>query len=172
MTSGQAVHARLGSSVDQVVDLVADHGFRPQSIVASAGVPIRLVIQRRDDDPCMDRIVISSPHLDRRLARGAVTTVVLPGQPAGEIRFTCGMGRYHGQIELRPQARSSIAALRSTVGDVLRRGWRVIRGPIEPTVAREAREIVRAGFARARSAKASPPELARGRASPSWETPS
>ena len=101
-----------------------------------------------------------------------VLSVVAEPAPPGEIRFTCGMGRYHGQIELRPQARSSIAALRSTVGDVLRRGWRVIRGPIEPTVAREAREIVRAGFARARSAEASPPELARGRASPSWETPS
>jgi Cu+-exporting ATPase len=114
---------------DQVVEVVVDRGYRPQSIVARAAVPLRLVFHRRDDDPCSDRIVFSSPHIDRRLARGTATTIVLPAQPAGEIRFTCGMGRYHGQIELRSDAPSLIDAMRADATAPLRRAWRLIRGP-------------------------------------------
>ena len=138
-------HAARG---DQVVDVVVDHGYRPQSIVATAGVPLRLVFHRRDDDPCMDRIVFSSPHLDRHLARGSVTTIALPPQPPGEIRFTCGMGRYHGQIDVRSEASPSIHGMRAAMALGLRRGWRFIRGPAEPTVEQEAVAIVRARFAR------------------------
>ena len=148
MISTQPVHARPGPRGEQVVEVVADHGYRPHSIVARAGVPLRLVFRRRDDDACMDRIVFSSPHLDRRLARGSATTIVLPAQPAGEIRFTCGMGRYHGAIELRAEASSSMAAMRGAVADGLRHGWRLVRGPVPPTVGQEAMAIVRARFAR------------------------
>lgn len=129
--SGQPVRARPGPRGDQVVELVADHGYRPQSIIAMAGVPLRIVVHRRDDDVCMDRIVFSSPHIDRHLRRSAATTIVLPAQPAGEIRFTCGMGRYHGQIELRAEASPSIGAMRSAMANRLRRGWQVIRGAVQ-----------------------------------------
>jgi hypothetical protein len=142
------VRARLVGRGDQIVEVVVDHGYRPQSIVARAGVPLRLVFHRRDDDPCMDRIVFSSPHLDRRLARGVDTTIALPAQPAGEIRFACGMGRYHGQIELRPDTSSSLEAVRAAAADALRRGWRLIRSPVSPTGEERAPAVVRAGLAR------------------------
>jgi plastocyanin domain-containing protein len=136
--AAQPVRARLAGRGDQIVEVVVDHGYRPQSIIARAGVPLRLVFHRRDDDPCMDRIVFSSPHLDRRLARGVATTIALPAQPAGEIRFACGMGRYHGQIELRPETPSSFEALRAAAAGALRRSGRLIRGPIPPTVEEQA----------------------------------
>jgi plastocyanin domain-containing protein len=107
------VRARVAPTGDQVVEVVVDHGYRPQSIVARAGVPLRVVFRRRDADECTDRVVFSSPHLERRLARGAATTIVLPPQPPGEIRFTCGMGRYHGQIELKADRPSLWAELRA-----------------------------------------------------------
>src|SRR3989304_8102434 len=91
---GQPIRARVDATGDQVIEVVGDHGYRPQSIVARAGVQLRVVFRRRDTDECTDRVVFSSPHVERRLARGAETTVVLPPQPPGEIRFTCGMGRY------------------------------------------------------------------------------
>lgn len=147
MIAAPPVHARLAGRGDQIIEVVVDHGYRPQSIVARAGVPLRLVFHRRDDDPCMDRIVFSSPHLDRRLARGAATTIALPAQPAGEIRFACGMGRYHGQIELRPETRSSFDGVREVAAGALRRGWRLVRGTVPPTAEETAAEIVRARFA-------------------------
>lgn len=131
MISTQPVHARPGPRGEQVVEVLADHGFRPQSIVARAGIPLRLIVRRRDEDACMDRIVFSSPHLDRRMAPGAATTIVLPGQPAGEIRFTCGMGRYHGQIELRSEA-SVRDAMRVALAEGIRRGARLVRQAVQP----------------------------------------
>lgn len=44
--------------------------------------------------------MFSAPRLDRRLETTGSTTIDLPAQPPGEIRFTCGMGRYRGRIDL------------------------------------------------------------------------
>jgi len=104
----QSVRARLDSDGHQVVDVVVDRGYHPDAIVARAGLPLRLVFRREDQDACSERVVFSSPHLDRRLAAAGATTIELPAQPPGEVRFTCGMGRYRGRIELVAQRAPSI----------------------------------------------------------------
>ena len=151
MSTDHPVRARPGQQGDQIVEVIADHGYEPQSIVATAGIPLRLVFRRRDDDACMDRIVFSSPHLDRRLARGRATTIVLPAQPPGEIRFTCGMGRYHGEIELRTEAASPINALRRAISAGLQRARRHVPGPAQPTVERAGVATVPAPSSEVRS---------------------
>ena len=108
----------------QVVDIVVDRGYRPDTIRARAGIPIRLVFKRQDDDACHERVVFSSPRVDRHLSASDVTIVDLPGQGPGEVRFTCGMGRYRGRIEVSDSAAdSAIAAIRRQVGRVIRRPW-------------------------------------------------
>ena len=104
------VRARLEPVGRQVVDIVVDGGFHPDIIVARAGVPLRLVFRRQDADVCSERVIFSSPHLDRRLAPSGATTIELPAQGPGEIRFTCGMGRYRGRIELLAERAPSLLA--------------------------------------------------------------
>ena len=96
----QPVRARLDRNGCQVVEVTVHAGYRPAAIVARAGLPLRLVFRRDDDDACSERVVFSAPRLDRRLAPTGTTTIDLPAQPPGEIRFTCGMGRYRGHIGL------------------------------------------------------------------------
>ena len=96
----QPVRARLDADGHQIVDVVVDRGYHPDAIVAQAGLPLRIVFRRNDDDACSERVVFSSPHIDRRLAPTGATTVELPAQSPGEVRFTCAMGRYRGRIEL------------------------------------------------------------------------
>lgn len=109
----QPVRARLDSSGRQVVQVMVHGGYHPDAIVARAGLPLRLVFRRDDDDACTERIIFSAPRLDRRLAPTGATTIDLPAQPPGEIRFTCGMGRYRGRIGLvEERAPSLIARLR------------------------------------------------------------
>lgn len=106
-----ATRARLEpGGQHQVVEVAVRGGYRPDAIVARAGVPLRILFWRYDDDACSERVVFSTPRLDRRLAPSGVTAIDLPAQPAGEIRFTCGMGRYRGRIELVQQGRWSLLA--------------------------------------------------------------
>lgn len=100
--------ARPDPGGDQLVEVTVDHGYRPQSIVARAGQPLRLVFHRVDNEACSERVVFSAPRLERRLAPHSDTTIVLPPQPEGEVRFTCAMGRYRGQIEFRRAGGGSI----------------------------------------------------------------
>jgi len=109
----QAVRARLDRNGQQVVEVTVRAGYHPDSIVARAGLPLRLVFRRDDIDACTERVVFSAPRLDRRLAPTGTTTIDLPAQPPGEIRFTCGMGRYRGHIGLvEGRAPSIVARLR------------------------------------------------------------
>lgn len=95
----QPVQARRGSDGYQVVNVAVDGGYHPAVIMARAGVPLRLVFSRDDDDACSERVVFSDPRVDRRLASRGTTIVDLPARPPGAVRFTCGMGRYRGSIE-------------------------------------------------------------------------
>ena len=120
----QVASTRLDGQGHQVVNIVVDGGYRPATIRARAGMPIRLVFLRQDDDACFERVVFSSPRVDRHLSASDVTTVDLPGQEPGEVRFTCGMGRYRGRIEvIDADSDSAIATIRRQVGRVIRRPW-------------------------------------------------
>ncbi len=107
--SEQLARARLDPDGRQVVTIVVRGGYHPQSIIARAGVPLRLVFRREDEDACSERVVFSAPRLARRLNPTGTTTIDLPAQPPGAIRFTCGMGRYRGRIELVDDRSSSLA---------------------------------------------------------------
>ena len=112
----QAVQARLEPGGYQVVDVTVHHGYQPDSIRAQAHLPLRIVFHRLDDDACSERVVFSAPKVDRHLAEVGTTTIDLPAQPPGEVRFTCGMGRYRGRIELVAEdGPSALTRLRAVV---------------------------------------------------------
>ena len=123
----QPTRARPDASGGQTVEIAVHGGYRPAAIRARAGVPLRIVFRRDDQDACSERVVFSAPRLDRRLAPSGTTIVELPAQPAGEVRFTCGMGRYRGSIELVDREPPSIvtrireraAALETPLGTAL-----------------------------------------------------
>lgn len=121
----QPIRARIDPDGSQVVDITVDRGYRPQSIVAQAGAPLRLIFHRLDDEPCSERVVFSSPRVDRRLVPKADTTIVLPPQAPGVVRFTCAMGLYRGQIELTGEARP-----RAPIGARLRAKASRLESPI------------------------------------------
>lgn len=98
----------------QVIEITVRGGYRPSVIEAQAGVPLRLVFHREETESCSERVVFSSPRIDRRLAPGVATVVDLPAQPIGEVRYTCGMGRYRGRIRFL-QARGAGSRFRLLV---------------------------------------------------------
>lgn len=91
--------------------IVVDDGFHPSVIRAPAGHPLRLLFTRLDGSECAARVVFSSPRIERHLALAATTVVDLPAQTPGNARFTCGMGRYSGRIQIFEPAPSVVARL-------------------------------------------------------------
>ena len=108
--SDQPVRARIDDSGRQVAEVTIRGGYVPTVILARPGLPIRLVFRRDDDDVCTERVIFSPPRVERRIAAFGTTTIDLPGRPPGEVRFTCGMGRYRGRIEVEADRPTSIVA--------------------------------------------------------------
>ena len=93
--------SRLGRDGDmdrEVVEIVVDGGYHPAQVSVAAGRPLRLIFRRQEDRPCSERVILSPPRLERRLAAMATTVIDLPAPTVPEVRFTCSMGRYRGRI--------------------------------------------------------------------------
>ena len=112
----QLVQAHRLAPDFQVVHITVRDGYRPRTVLARAGVPLRLVFHRDEDAACSERVIFSSPHLDRHLAPHGATVVELPAQAPGEVRFTCAMGRYRGLIRLSEQKPARDATQASRAG--------------------------------------------------------
>lgn len=95
----------------QIVHVTVDRGYWPTVIRAKARLPLRVVFHRFDASECAERVVFSSPRLERRLELTTPTTVDLPAQPPGQVLFTCGMGRFSGRIELTDRPVSVLGRL-------------------------------------------------------------
>jgi hypothetical protein len=117
----------VGPGRRTTVHIVVADGYHPDQFAVAEGVPLRLVFRRDEDHPCSDKVVFSAPRLERRLAPMATTIVDLPPHWGTDIRFTCGMGRYRGRIELVPAAGSSTPGARRSLALVA--GTTLLAGP-------------------------------------------
>ena len=79
------------------VTVVVDGGYTPSTIEVPAGSRVRLRLDRREDNPCSDEIVIPDFGLRRSLPAFAETVVEFTAT-AGRHEFSCGMGMLHGAI--------------------------------------------------------------------------
>jgi plastocyanin domain-containing protein len=87
--------ASPGGMVDVTVRV--EGGYTPSTIEVPAGSRVRMTLDRREDNPCSDEIVI--PDFGVRRALPAFATTVLEfTATAGRHEFSCGMGMLHGAI--------------------------------------------------------------------------
>ena len=87
--------AATGGAVD--VDVRVEGGYSPSVIEVPAGSRVRLTLDRREDNPCSDDIVIPDFGIRAPLAAHARTSVEFT-VTAGRHAFSCGMGMLHGAI--------------------------------------------------------------------------
>ena len=87
--------ATPGGVVDVTVRI--EGGYTPSTIEVPAGSRVRMTLDRREDNPCSDEIVIPDFGIRRAVAAHATTTVEFTAS-AGRHEFSCGMGMLHGAI--------------------------------------------------------------------------
>lgn len=91
--------AAAAASPDGVVDVTVrvEGGYSPSTIEVPAGSRVRLTLDRREDNPCSDDIVIPDFGIRAPLAAHAKTSLEFT-VTAGRHAFSCGMGMLHGAI--------------------------------------------------------------------------
>jgi plastocyanin domain-containing protein len=87
--------AEPGGLVD--VTVVVEGGYTPSTIEVPAGSRVRMTLDRREDNPCSDEIVIPDFGLRQSLPAFAKTVLEFTAT-AGRHEFSCGMGMLHGAI--------------------------------------------------------------------------
>jgi P-type Cu+ transporter len=92
--------ARVRDGSMQEASVVVDGGYHPARVLAAAGVPLRIVFDRREDAACSGRVVFPGTGVEASLAAHASTAVDLPPLSPGAHEFTCGMGMLHGTVEV------------------------------------------------------------------------
>lgn len=114
----KAYRAPLRDGVQEVVVEVKG-GYNPAVIEAEAGMPLRLIFDRKEDGECSSHVVFSDFGVDLALPAFRTTTLTLhPDQP-GEYPFACGMNMLHGTLRILPGKHASVgAAAGSAVGSV------------------------------------------------------
>ena len=94
-TAAVVAAATPGGPVDVAVRV--EGGYSPSVIEVPAGSRVRLTLDRREDNPCSDELVIPDFGIRRDLPAFTKTVVEFTAT-AGTHQFKCGMGMLHGSI--------------------------------------------------------------------------
>lgn len=93
----QGVRATERDGVQEASVLVKG-GYRPDTIVAAQGKPVRLLFRREESSPCSEEVVFERFGVRARLPQGQEVAVELPASEPGEYAFACGHGMLHGTL--------------------------------------------------------------------------
>jgi P-type Cu+ transporter len=86
----------------QEITVIVAGGYRPDVIVAKKGMPLKLVFDRRESNPCSDEVVLPEFGLRLSLPAHEKTAIEVTPQREGEFPFSCGMNMLHGKIKVVP----------------------------------------------------------------------
>ena len=73
-------------------------GYRPDTVYARAGEPVRLTFRREETAACSERVVFPDFGKSAMLPPYEDVTVELTPEHAGEYEFTCELGVLHGRL--------------------------------------------------------------------------
>lgn len=82
----------------QVARIVVKGGYAPASVRARAGVPLRLLFDRREDGDCTSVVVFPDLRLRRDLPAFETTEIEIETPGPGTYDFHCGMNMVHGRL--------------------------------------------------------------------------
>lgn len=92
--AGRGAATVIGSEVL----ITVDGGYSPSTIRARAGVPLRLVFDRKDNSSCSEEVVFPDFGVRKFLPTGEKTTIEITPPKAGTYEFMCGMSMLRGTL--------------------------------------------------------------------------
>lgn len=96
--SAAAVAPAVASDRVAEVPVEVQGGYTPAVIRVKAGVPVRLVFERRDPSSCAEEVVFPDFGIRRFLPMGQKTRIEITPPGAGTYEFMCGMSMLRGTL--------------------------------------------------------------------------
>ncbi|NOY56114.1 MAG: cupredoxin domain-containing protein [Actinobacteria bacterium] len=98
LSSSSGTAAAVTTGGVQETRVVVKGGYSPDTIRVRAGRPVRLVFDRREADPCSERVVFDAFGLSADLPTGTEVPVEFTPAEPGEYDFACQMGMLRGKV--------------------------------------------------------------------------
>ncbi|MHB8925832.1 MAG: urease accessory protein UreH domain-containing protein [Coriobacteriia bacterium] len=105
--TSETQYATGADGVVEVPLLIENVQFVPQTVSIPADKPVRLVVDRREDNACSDQLALPQLGILVDLAPNATTVVEIPATAAGTYTLTCGMGMMSGSLQVGAAAPGS-----------------------------------------------------------------
>jgi plastocyanin len=96
--SAQSTQSQIAQPVVQELSITVDGSYSPNSLVLTAGTPVRLKFVRKDTGGCTSKVLIPDFNIAQNLPEGKTTTIEFTPTKAGTYKFTCGMKMISGTI--------------------------------------------------------------------------
>jgi plastocyanin len=96
--SAQSTQGQIAQPAVQELNITVDGSYSPNSLVLTAGTPVRLKFLRKDTGGCTSKVLIPDFNIAQNLPEGKTTTIEFTPTKAGTYKFTCGMKMISGTI--------------------------------------------------------------------------
>jgi len=110
-TSASTEYPRGADGVVEIPIAIINTTFQPANISIPADEPVRLIVDRQEDNACSDQLAVPQMNVLVDLAPFDTTVVELPAAEAGTYTLTCGMGMMSGSINVGGAAASAPSRL-------------------------------------------------------------
>ncbi len=84
--------------ISDSVSIIVDGGYTPDNISVQKGKKLKLNFIRKDPSNCLEEVVLSDFGVRKYLPLNEEVVIEITPQQAGEYKFSCGMGMFHGKI--------------------------------------------------------------------------
>lgn len=93
---GSTGASTLAGGVQEARLVIENTRYVPDTIALTAGVPVRLTVDRRESGACSDELVIPAYGVQQKLRPNGTTVIEFTPERAGRVPFTCQMGMMSG----------------------------------------------------------------------------
>ena len=85
----------------QTIEIMVDGGYLPRTVQLKAGIPAKLVFNRKDPSACLEEVLLPDFGVSKALVLGQKTEISIDPSEVGDFKYTCGMHMFSGKVVVK-----------------------------------------------------------------------
>jgi plastocyanin domain-containing protein len=82
----------------QEIKITVQGGYSPDRIEVKRDLPVRLLFQREESNPCTEQVIFGDFGISKMLPQGQTVPVEFTPDKTGQFTFHCGMNMVRGKL--------------------------------------------------------------------------